>query len=62
MKYIVSIAIDGRVDVEVSNASSPEDAKEQALQKFLDINLGAVECVDFHAVNATDENDELTDF
>ncbi len=61
MKYVVSLAIDGRIDILV-NADDPETAKNKALGKFMDIDIGDVECIDFHAVNATDENDNMTDF
>ena len=61
MKYTVSIAIDGRVDVDVE-ADNPEAAKDKALQALMDIDMGNIELIHTSAVNATDENDNLTDF
>ena len=60
--YIVSISVDGRIDIEVDSASSPEEAKRIAMSKFMDANLGDLECIDYKPVNATDEDDNLTDF
>ena len=54
MKYIVSVAVDGRVDVEVE-ANSFEEAKEKASNEVCEINFGNLECIDWHAVNAEDE-------
>lgn len=61
MKYTVSIAIDGRVDVDVE-ADNAEAAKDKALQALMDIDMGNIELIHTSAVNATDENDNLTDF
>lgn len=60
--YDVSIAIDGRMNIRVTDVFTLEEAKEQALIKFGEADIGDVECVDFHAVNATDENGNLTDY
>lgn len=53
MKYTVSVAIDGRIDVNVE-ADSFEDAKSKI--SLIDIDLRNMECVGFRAVNAEDEN------
>ena len=61
--YIVSIAVDSRIDVPVS-AKTPEEAKEKALIEFMFLNLQKAnqDVISYHAVNATDENGNLTDF
>lgn len=61
MRYAVSLAIDGRIDI-VVDADDPETAKNKALDKFISIDIGEVECVNVYAVNATDENGDITDF
>ena len=61
MRYVVSLAMDGRIDI-VVDADDPETAKNKALDKFISVDIGEVECIDYHAVNATDENDNITDF
>ena len=61
MKYTVSLAIDGRVDVDV-DADNAETAKDKALGALMDIDVGNVELIHVSAVNATDENDNLTDY
>ncbi len=61
MEYNVSIAIDGRINIKV-NADNPNEAKENALQAFGSANIGDVECIGFHAVNAEDSNGNLTDY
>lgn len=61
MKYYVSIAVDGRVGV-VVDAVDPAEAKYLAYDAFLDTNIGEVEVVDYKAVNAEDEQGNLTDY
>lgn len=61
MKYIVSIAIDGRIDVEV-NANSFQEAKYKACAEVCELDLGRLECIDWHAVNAEDENGHFEDY
>lgn len=62
MKYIVSIAVDGRIDVEV-NANSLEEARELAEKEFYyTADIGELDCIGHKVVNATDENGVLTDF
>lgn len=61
MKYIVSIAVDGRIDVEV-NANSLEEARELAENEFCYADIGELDCIGHKAVNATDEAGILTDF
>ena len=61
MKYIVSVAIDGRIDVEVE-ANSFEEAKEKACVELYDEDFGNLECIEWHAVNAEDENGKFVDY
>lgn len=61
MKYTVSIAVDGRIDVEVE-ADSFEDAKDKAIEAFRDVDLSKMEVVGGEAVNAEDENGEFKDY
>lgn len=61
MKYYVSIAVDGRVSV-VVDAVDPAEAKYLAYDAFLDTNLGEVDVVGYKAVNAEDEQGNLTDY
>ena len=58
-KYRVSLAIDGRVDVEVE-AKSFEEAKLKA--PSADFEWKDVEIIDLKPVNATDENDVMRDY
>ena len=59
MKYTVSIAVDGRVDVEIE-ANSFEEAKEKAT--YCDFDLEKLECVGRTPVNAEDENGNFVDY
>lgn len=61
MKYYVSIAVDGRVEVEVE-ASSFEEAKEKACEELYEVNLGVLDCIEWSAVNAEDENGNFVDY
>ena len=61
MKYIVGIAVDGRVYIEVE-AEDFADAKEKANDIFMDMNLGQLECIEWHNVNAEDENGNMIDY
>ena len=61
MKYVVSMAIEGRIDIEVE-ANSIEKAKEKAESAMCNINYDNLECIDYKAVNVTDENGTLTDY
>lgn len=58
MKYTVSMAVDGRVDVEVE-AENPDEAREKAIEKFqtsdIDFNKD-MEIVDTNPVNCSDED------
>ena len=58
-KYTVSVAIDGRIDINVE-ADSFEDAKSKI--SLIDIDLRNMECVGFRAVNAEDENGVFEDY
>lgn len=61
MKYTVSIAVDGRIDVEIE-AESFEDAKEKALLEVCDSDLDSMEFIGTQAVNAEDENGIFKDY
>lgn len=61
MKYTVSIAVDGRIDVEVE-ANSFEDAKEKACAEVYDLDFGNLEWIEWNAVNAEDENGVFKDY
>ena len=61
MKYTVSIAVDGRVYIDVE-AASPEEAKRLAELKFGDADCGEVTDIEWKAVNCDDENGEVYDF
>lgn len=54
MKYTVSMAVDGRVDVEVE-ADSVDGAFEKAKEAFMDVSLGDMtDVVDARPVNVSD--------
>lgn len=61
MKYTVSMAVDGRIDIEVE-AENPDEAREKAIEKFQtsDINFNKdMEIVDTNPVNCSDEDGNL---
>ena len=53
MKYIVSMAVDCRLDVEVE-ANSPDEAFEAANAAFMDADLSKADIVDARPVNCSD--------
>lgn len=61
MKYIVSVAVNGRVYVEI-DAKNFEEAKKKANNEvgFLDFNR--LQCIEWEAVNAEDENGVFKDY
>ena len=61
MKYIVSVAIDGRIDVEVE-ADSFKAAKYKAVLQAGDTDWNRMELVNCNPVNATDENGTFKDY
>lgn len=61
MKYAVSVAIDGRLLVEV-DAQSFEEAKEKAVFAAGCSNWNCAELVSLTAVNAEDENGTFVDY
>lgn len=61
MKYIVSVAIDGRIDVEVE-ADSFEQAEYKAILEAGDTNWNMMELVSCRSVNAEDENGTFIDY
>lgn len=59
MKYIVSMAVEGRMGVEVE-ASSPDEAFAAAEEAFMDADISKLEVVGSHPVNCSDaETGEL---
>lgn len=61
MKYTVSVAIDGRIDVEVE-ADSFEQAKYKAILEVGSANLNTMEFISLNPVNAEDENGDFVDY
>jgi hypothetical protein len=61
MKYTVSVAIDGRIDVEVE-ADSFERAKYKAILEVGGANLNTMEFISLNPVNAEDENGDFVDY
>lgn len=57
-KYTVSMAVDGRIDVEV-DAESADEAFEAAKDAFMDMDLKKMEVVDSFPVNCSDENGDI---
>ena len=57
-KYTVSMAIDGRIDVEVE-AETPDEAFEAAKDAFMDVDLKDMEVVDSHPVNCYDDKGDI---
>lgn len=53
MKYIVCMAVDGRIDLEVE-AADPDDACVKALSAFSTADLSRMETVDGGPVNCKD--------
>lgn len=60
-KYTVSLAVDGRVDVEVS-AENFEDACRKAVDLFTEVDIGDLECVEWKAVNAEASDGTFHDY
>ena len=61
MKYIVSVAIDGRIDVEVE-ADSFEKAEYLAILEAGNTDWNRMELVSCKSVNAEDENGTFIDY
>ena len=61
MKYTVSVAIDGRIDVEVE-ANSFEEARQLAVYEVGNTDWNKMEFVNCAAVNAEDENGKFVDY
>lgn len=61
MKYVVRMAVEGRIEVEVE-AGSADEAFDVARDIALDTEPSAIEVVDLRPVNAVDEKGELTDY
>ena len=58
MKYTVSIAVDGRIDITV-DAADPNEAREKAETAFMDADLSKMDIVDTIAVNCSDEDGNI---
>ena len=61
-KYVVSIAVDGRIDVEVSvpEGADRDQIKEAALNAFMnETDISDMEVVGSSAVNASNGNGDL---
>lgn len=61
MKFIVSVAIDARIDVPVE-ANNFEEAREKAQFEVMDVNFNNAECIELTPVNAEDENGVFIDY
>lgn len=57
-KYIVSMAVDGRIDVEV-DAESVAEAFKVAEDAFMEADLKNMEVVDSRPVNCSDEDGNI---
>lgn len=60
-EYVVSVAVDGRVDVKVK-AKSFTEAKEKASMAVCDADFGELECIDWKCVNAERNDGEFMDY
>lgn len=58
MKYVVHMAVDGRIDLEVE-AGDPDAAYDEALAAFGDADLSRMEVVDGRPVYCEDETGEI---
>lgn len=61
MKYIVTMRVEGRIDIEVQ-ANSADEAFEKARGRFADADLSKMDLVDGEPVNCTDEDSVTTDY
>ena len=61
MKYIVSVAIEGRIDVEVE-ANSFEEARDSAVWGVGNEDWNCMDLVNVKSVNAEDENGKFVDY
>lgn len=61
MQYTVSIAVNGRTDV-IVEAENFEEAKKKACEEVCDIDFGALECIEWQAINAEDEKGNFVDY
>jgi hypothetical protein len=57
-KYTVSMAVDGRIDVEVE-AETPDEAFEAAIDAFTEVDLKGMDVVDSHPVNCYDDKGDI---
>ena len=61
MRYNVSVAVDGRLDIDVY-AKSFEDAKEKAMGEFASADLTGMEVIGAHPVNAEAADGTFKDY
>ena len=61
MNFYASIAIDGRYEAEV-DAENFENAKEKAIEKYIDADFDELECIDCKPINAAREDGEFKDY
>lgn len=61
MKYMVSVAIDGRIDVEIE-ANSFEEAKQLAVYEVWNEDWNRMEMININPVNAEDKNGNFIDY
>lgn len=59
--YVVNIAVNGRISISV-DAENFEEARKKACTEICDADFGNLECIDWHAVNATDEKGNSVDY
>ena len=60
-KFVVSMAVNGRIDVEIEcpEQEKPERIRDLAKQKFCDADLSMMEVIGVEPVNLSDEDGEL---
>ena len=61
MKYVVGIAVDGRVYIEVE-ANNFNEATEKAIDIFEEMDFGQLENIEAEVINAEDENGKFKNF
>lgn len=60
-EFDVSIAVDARAHIRVKT-NNPEQAKEMALNAFIDYDCGNLEIIDTSPVNCEDKNGKIIDY
>jgi hypothetical protein len=59
--YEVSVRVDGRYQVTV-RAASLEEARVRACEAVVDADFGELECIEWEAINAADEEGNIHDY